>query len=446
MHHSLEATQLTGLILGENIIIACSYFAISWGVALGIWRNREVGIDPLIVVVALIFLSCGFGHSFHGLQGLGLPYSLVLQTLADGFTVIIALRFLSYYRSFDLLARFSQIFTSKIQLEKKNELLEITTKEAEQKNKLLEIAMKEVEQKNELLEVTMTKLKQTYTQLVQQEKMSSLGQLVAGVAHEINNPINFIHGNLTYVEQYADTLLNLLEAYQNYCPTLPIEIPDLSEEDNLEFIQADLPKIISSMKIGTERIRQIVLSLRNFSRIDEAELKAVNIHEGIDSTLTILEHRLKAKPDFPEIRVLRDYCDLPNVECFPSSLNQVFMNILANAIDALEEVRLKPQVQLIQEDHVQIIIRTSIIDARWIQIAIADNGVGVSEDVLPRIFDPFFTTKAIGKGTGIGMSISHQIIVEKHRGKLTCFSTLGKGTEFLIEIPLKQEIKVVTQN
>jgi signal transduction histidine kinase len=276
--------------------------------------------------------------------------------------------------------------------------------------------------------------------------MSSLGQLVAGVAHEINNPVNFIYGNLTYVEEYANVLLSLVKAYQNHCPTLPEEIETSVEEDNLKFIQADLPKIISSMKIGSNRIREIVLSLRNFSRLDEAELKAVNIHEGIDSTLTILQHRLKARTNFPQIQVLKDYCDLPNVECYPSSLNQVFMNILANAIDALEETKSQSNVQLNPDHSAQIAIRTSIINEQWIQIAIADNGFGISEAVQEQIFDPFFTTKGVGKGTGIGMSISQQIIVEKHRGKLTCFSTLGKGTEFIIEIPLQQQISSVMQN
>lgn len=414
MYHVFEADQLSWLIIGENFVISCCYFIISSVIAYGVWRNRQAGVDSLVVTVAGIFCSCAFGHGFHVVGMLGLVHSHLWQTVADLITVVIALRFLSFYKSFDLLACFSQIFASKIELEGKNALLE----------------------------EAMTELKQMQTQLVQQEKMSSLGQLVAGVAHEINNPVNFIYANLSYVQEYSEYLLSIVKAYQAHVPVAPSEIEALTEEIDLEFLQEDLPKILASMKMGSDRIRQIVLSLRNFSRLDEAELKAVNIHEGIDNTLMILQHRLKAKPECPEIIVVKDYSHLPDVECYPSSLNQVVLNILTNAIDTLEESILQKSSQEIKDNPAQITIRTSLIAENWVEIVIKDNGIGIPEHLQKQIFDPFFTTKPIGKGTGISMSISHQIIVEQHHGKLACSSNFGKGTEFMIQIPLVQKTHV----
>ncbi|MBN3963494.1 ATP-binding protein [Nostoc sp. NMS8] len=293
-----------------------------------------------------------------------------------------------------------------------------------------------VEERTTELKNALGELRRTQSQVIQSEKMSSLGQLVAGVAHEINNPVNFIHGNLAHVQEYTQDLLAFVQLYQQYNPNPAAEIQTVAEDIDLEFLQEDLPKMLSSMKVGTERIRQIVLSLRNFSRIDEAEFKNVDIHEGIDSTLMILQHRLKAKPEQPEIEVIKDYGTVPLVECYAGQLNQVFMNILVNAIDALEENNTKYTYQEINDNPSRIKIRTSVVNSRWVEIAIADNGVGISQEFQQRIFDPFFTTKPVGKGTGMGMSISYQIITEKHGGKLECFSTAGEGTEFIIQIPL----------
>ena len=293
-----------------------------------------------------------------------------------------------------------------------------------------------VEERTTELKNTLGELQRTQSQIVQSEKMSSLGQLVAGVAHEINNPVNFIHGNLAHVQEYTQDLLALMQLYQQYNPYPAAEIQRFAEDIDLEFLQEDLPKMLSSMRVGTDRIRQIVLSLRNFSRIDEAEFKRVDIHEGIDSTLMILQHRLKAKPEQPEIEVIKDYGTVPLVECYAGQLNQVFMNILVNAIDALEENNTKFTYQEIKENPSQIKIRTSVVNLMWLEVAIADNGVGISQEFQQRIFDPFFTTKPVGKGTGMGMSISYQIVTEKHGGKLECFSTPGKGTKFIIQIPL----------
>lgn len=291
--------------------------------------------------------------------------------------------------------------------------------------------------KSQQLELTIENLKQTQAQLIQSEKISSLGQLVAGVAHEINNPVGFIHGNLIHVQYYADSLLNLVDLYQKYYPNPIAEIETEAEKIDLDFLQDDLPKILSSMRIGTDRIRQIVLSLRNFSRMDESEFKEVNIHEGIDSTLLILQHRLKAGPEHPEIEVIRDYGDLPLVECYPGQLNQVFMNILANAIDALEELNTKRVACSIEKHPCCITIRTSVVDSLLVKIAIEDNGNGIPESIQTQIFNPFFTTKPVGKGTGMGMAISYQIITEKHGGTLSFFSTPEKGTKFEICIPVQ---------
>ena len=293
---------------------------------------------------------------------------------------------------------------------------------------------------NQELQTTLGELHRTQAQMIQSEKMSSLGQLVAGVAHEINNPVNFIHGNLTHVEEYSQDLLGFVQLYQHHYPNPTAEIKAEAQEIDLKFIKDDLPNILSSMKIGTERIRQIVLSLRNFSRMDEAEVKSVDIHEGLNNTLLILNHRLKARPEKPEIKVLKDYRTPPLVECYPGLLNQVFMNILANGIDAVEE-EIKKRTSQESIDHPsQITLGTSLVNNdQWVQITIADNGSGMSPEIQQHIFDPFFTTKPTGKGTGMGMSISYQIITERHKGKLECFSTPGKGTEFVIEIPVRQK-------
>lgn len=291
-----------------------------------------------------------------------------------------------------------------------------------------------VEARTQELQQALDHLRQAQSQLVQAEKMSSLGQLVAGVAHEINNPVNFIHGNLIHANQYIQDLLELLTLYDRQYPDSTLDIQTKVEDIDLEFLREDLPKILRSMQVGTERIREIVQSLRNFSRLDEAEIKTVEIHEGIDSTLMILQGRLKANSQRPTIQVLRDYGSLPLVECYAGQLNQVFMNILTNAIDALEERDTKRSPTELSQHPSQITIRTEAV-ANQVVIRIADNALGMPEEVQKRLFDPFFTTKAVGKGTGLGMSISYQIVTEKHGGSLTCISELGQGTEFVIQIP-----------
>jgi predicted ATPase/signal transduction histidine kinase/tRNA A-37 threonylcarbamoyl transferase component Bud32 len=289
----------------------------------------------------------------------------------------------------------------------------------------------ELNEKNERLKQALIDLQTTQTQLIQTEKMSSLGQMVAGVAHEINNPINFIHGNITHVSQNTEDLLDLIAVYQQEYPHPSLLIENKIEEIDLDFLVKDLPKLLESMNVGTSRIRNIVLSLRNFSRLDESEMKSVDIHEGIDNTLMILQHRIKEKSDCPSIKVIQEYGKLPEIACYAGQLNQVFMNILSNAIDALEEMETDREIKI-----PTITIRTELTDNHTVKIRIYDNGPGINYEVVQKIYDPFFTTKPVGSGTGLGLSISYQIVVDKHKGRLTCDSALGQGTEFIIEIPM----------
>lgn len=309
------------------------------------------------------------------------------------------------------------------------------------KENLAEIA----EAQAKKLEASLRDLQQTQAQLVQAEKMSSLGQLVAGIAHEINNPVNFIYGNLTYAKDYTQCLLKLVNLYQKFCTNPTAEIQDFIKAIELDFLLDDLPKILSSMQVGAERISEIVLSLRNFSRLDEAEMKSVDIHEGLDSTLLILQSRFKNNVDHPGIKVVKNYGDLPKVNCYPGQLNQVFMNIINNAIDAFDNYNSKRAIAEIHANPNTITITTEVIEAKYVVISIADNGSGMTETVKERLFDPFFTTKPIGKGTGLGLSISYQIIVEKHQGKLRCESLIGGGTKFYIEIPLSVGNHIVNE-
>ncbi len=293
-------------------------------------------------------------------------------------------------------------------------------------------------QRSQELEQTLAKLQRTQSQLVQTEKISQLGQLVAGVAHEVNNPVSFINGNLTHAKQYIEDLINLVNLYQEKYPNPDSEIETEIENIDLNFLLEDLPKLIISMKLGTDRIRDIMQSLRNFSRSDTGEKIKIDIHQSIDTTLIVLSHRLKAKPERPAIQIIKEYGKIPLVPCFSGQINQVFMNLLANAIDALDESNTGKTYLEIEKNPNQIKITTELINdsTPYIQIRIADNGLGMTEQVRQKLFDAFFTTKVEGKGTGLGLSISNQIITEAHNGTLECFSSPGKGAEFVIKLPL----------
>ncbi len=285
------------------------------------------------------------------------------------------------------------------------------------------------------LEKAIAALRDAQLQLVQQEKMSALGKLVAGVAHEINNPVSFIYGNIEHTNRYVEDLLTLLSVYQDCYPEPLLEVQACTEDIDLKFLSEDLPKVMQSMSMGAERIKQIVLSLRTFSRMDEAEYKSVNLHDGLDSTLVILSHRFKANPQSSAIQVTKSYGELPSVACCAGQINQVFMNIIANAIDALEES---------QATNAEISIST-YLQAGQAVITISDNGPGITAAVQDRIFDPFFTTKAVGKGTGMGMAISYQIVVEKHHGQLLCDSSPERGTTFTVRLPLQNSNKTLCE-
>ncbi len=291
-------------------------------------------------------------------------------------------------------------------------------------------------QKSQELQTALHELQQTQMQLVQTEKMSSLGQVLAGIAHEINNPVGFVAGNVCHVRGYVLDLLEIVQMYREECPNPPAKIQKKAEDIDLEFLAEDLPKLLNSMHTGCDRIVEIIQTLRNFSRTDEAKFKPADIHEGLESTLLMLNSRLKAKAKWQGIEVIKEYGELPKIPCHPGQLNQVFMNILANAIDALEESSSQAK-NTPNLSGLTITIKTETIDDKSICIRIKDNGPEIPQDNIVRLFDPFFTTKPVGKGTGLGLSISHQIVVEKHNGKLQCLSEPGKGTEFIIELPIR---------
>jgi len=409
-----------------------------------LWLNYD--LSPAKAEAMQMAIRRGITTNLGRLAAIGLLWLLAEQVLTRRVNRLVSashrlakgeLHIRTHLSGSDELAEISAAFDHMAaQIEAKTQAL--TANQAE-----LETAHLNATQKAQQLEQTLQELQQTQMQLIQTEKMSSLGQLVAGIAHEINNPINFIYGNLVHVEEYIETLLELIEYYERIYPNPTPELADFIDERDIPFLTEDLPKIIHSMRMGTDRIRQIVLSLRNFSRLDEAEMKTVDLHEGLDSTLLILQNRLKGKGGQGQIDVVKQYGDLPWVECYPGQLNQVFMNLISNAIEAISDAQTETAVAAPPSPPGRIVITTQPVPPDRVRVSITDNGPGIPPEVQTRLFDPFFTTKPIGQGTGLGLSISYQIITDRHHGTIGCNSTVGEGSTFWLEIPVQQVVTVI---
>ncbi|MBV6624877.1 MAG: GHKL domain-containing protein [Rivularia sp. (in: Bacteria)] len=417
-HCYLWKTGLVALHLISDSLITVAYFLIPMMLVYIVQKRDDVPFDWIFLCFGAFIVLCGFTHLAE-VWTLWHPNYWVSGWLkASTAAISLGTAILLFWLIPKLVA-----IPNVPKLEALNIALEKEIIERKQIETQLSL-------QTQHLEETLLELQRTQTQMIHAEKMSGLGQMVAGVAHEINNPVSFVYSNLVPAREYARDFIELLELYQQEYPQPLPKIQEKIQEIDLDFIKEDFMKLLNSMEVGTERIYKIVLSLRNFSRLDEAEFKEVDVHEGIDSTLMILGNQLKANSKHSEIQVIKEYGDIPDVECYPSQLNQVFMNILANAIDAFEE---KPENQ--KDKHNQIIIYTRKTD-NFVQIVIADNAYGIPLEIHSKVFNPFFTTKQVGKGTGLGLSISYEIITDKHGGKLSFDSTPLQGTKFLIEIPI----------
>lgn len=487
-HCYLWQTQLVWLHVASDSIIALAYFSIPITLVYFISKRQDLPFDWIFALFGAFIVACGITHIFevwtlwhptYWLSGTMKAITALVSfataiLLVDLMPQALALPSPAQLASANRLleAEVVERQLAEFAIQKAKEELEIRVEErtAEFKsqtqhlefaNRLLaaeiverqlaEAALKKAKEELEMrveertaelksqtqqLEQALSELKQAQSNLIHSEKMSSLGQLVAGIAHEINNPINFIYGNITHTRQYANSLLELVNLYQEQYPNpLPILQEKIYSVD-LDFISSDLPKILTSMKNGAERIFGIVKSLRIFSRHDEAEMKVADIHEGIDSTLMILQSRLNAKPGLESIQVIKEYGNLPKIECYPGQLNQVFMNIIANAIDALEDNSHSESIAANEANPRIIKISTKLLDSEVVEIRISNNGPEITESAMKQLFNPFFTTKPVGKGMGLGLSIGYQIITVRHQGELQCISAPGKGAEFIITIPI----------
>jgi two-component system, NtrC family, sensor kinase len=441
-HCYLWQTKLVWLHVASDSIIAIAYFSIPITLLYFISKREDLPFDWIFAMFGAFIVACGITHLFE-IWTLWHPTYWLSGTM-KAITAIIS--FATAILLVELVPQ-ALALPSPAQLAFANQLLEAEIVERQ----LAEAALKKAKEELEIrveertaelkkqtlnLEQTLLELQRTQAKLIQSEKMSSLGQLVAGVAHEINNPVNFIYGNLTPASEYANDLLELAGIYEEQYPNPLPPVKEKIQSVDLDFIREDWPKILSSMKTGADRIRDLVKSLRNFARLDESEMKLADIHEGIDSTLLMLQNRLNIQPDSPGIQIIQNYGNLLKVECYPGQLNQVFMNIINNAIDALEED--SEEQSIAREFNPKVIkISTNILDENFVEIRIFNNGSGMEKAVIEQIFNPFFTTKPVGKGTGLGLSIAYQIITERHKGDLQCISAPGKGAEFIIRIPIR---------
>lgn len=441
-HCYLWQTPLVWLHVTSDSLIAIAYFSIPITLIYFINKRKDLPFDWIFAMFGAFIVACGITHIFE-VWTLWHPTYWISGAM-KAFTALISLS--TALLLVDLIPQ-ALALPSPAQLALANSLLEaeiferqLAESALQKANDELEIRVEErtaqLKQQTLQLEKTLLQLQQTQAKLIQSEKMSSLAQVVAGVAHEINNPVSFIYGNLAHAGEYANDLLELADIYEQEYPNPLPRIKETIQSIDLDFIREDLPKILYSMQTGADRIRNLVKSLRNFSRLDEAEMKLADINEGIDSTLMMLQNRLNPAPDSPGIEIIKNYGNLFKVECYPGPLNQVFINIFNNAIDALDEDRSKPSVPASENTPKFIKVSTRILDGKWVEIGIFNNGPGMTEAVIDHIFDPFFTTKPVGKGTGLGLSIAYQIITEKHKGELKCISAPGKGTEFIIKIPI----------
>ena len=472
-HCYLWKPGLVGLHIVSDALISCAYFLIPLELIYIVKKRKDIPFDWIFFLFGSFIICCGITHvmeiwtlwhpdywvagflkaltAFVSLCTAAVVVYLIPKVLVIPSPDQLAMANMALHKEINE-RKITEIALSNLTLELEKRVqertyaLEETNKVLQEENyeralveESLRISQTKLEKQTEQLENALQQVHSAQTQLVQTEKMSSLGQMVGGVAHEINNPVNFIYANIPLTCEYIDELVGLIKLYQICYPEPVLEIQEKINTIDLDFLVEDLQKILGSVKIGAERIKNIVKSLRTFSRLDEAEMKAVNIHEGIDSTLLILQHRLKEKPNCPEIQVITNYGKLPQVECYAGQLNQVFMNIICNAIDAIEAEGRQGRSRYEEKGvNPEILIVTELKDNQRVVIKVKDNGAGIQQELMTKIYDPFYTTKPIGYGTGLGLAISYQII-KNHEGNLWCTSEYGKSTEFIIEIPLKSK-------
>lgn len=455
-----------------QVIIVVSYYTIPTMLVYSLYKGRDIPFQWMFLVFGAFFVTCGTTHVIET-WSLWFPQSLISEFMKSitafvaGSSVLLLLTLMPFALALPsparleaanlaleneiverrkaeaALAELAEILEQRVnartaKLSRANDSLIEEVLKRKRAQKALQESEAELRVKAQELERALQKLQETQAQLVHTEKLSALGELTAGIAHEINNPINFIDANIAYARNYVEDLLGLVNLYGKYYPNPVGEIAKEIETVELDFLSEDLPKLLASMKVGTDRICVIVSSMRNFSRLDTDGMSFASLHEGIDSTLLILQHRLKANGKSPAIELIKDYGNLPLVECYAGQLNQVFMNIISNAIDVLRDCSNAPVLKG-ERSFPTIQICTEVAECDRAIIRISDNGPGMAEEVKAKIFNHFFTTKPVGKGTGLGLSISCEIVREKHCGCLECLSRVGEGTEFVISLPIRQQ-------